>query len=107
MLGHYRRAAYDITASYSLESGTDAVVVAVGFDSDSESEGGDRGFELPPAQNELIKQLAAANKNVIVVVTSGGAVDMVPWLDRVPPLFPAWDPGQAGATALAHILVGE
>ena len=48
--------------------------MAVGFDSDSESEGGDHGFELPPAQDELIKQIATANKNLIVVVTSGGAV---------------------------------
>jgi beta-glucosidase len=94
-------------AAKTLASRSDAVVVAVGFDSDSESEGGDRGFELPPTQNELIKQLAAANKNVIVVVTSGGAVDMVPWLDRVPVLFQAWYPGQEGGTALAQMLFGE
>jgi len=94
-------------AAKTLASRSDAVVVAVGFDSDSESEGGDRGFELPPAQNELIKQLAAANKNVIVVVTSGGAVEMVPWLDRVPALFQAWYPGQEGGTALAQMLFGE
>ena len=94
-------------AAKTLASRSDAVVVAVGFDSDSESEGGDRGFELPPAQNELIKQIAAANKNAIVVVTSGGAVDMVPWLDRVPALFQAWYPGQEGGTALAQMLFGE
>src|SRR5258706_14164136 len=94
-------------AAKTLASRSDAVIVAVGFDSDSESEGGDRGFELPPAQNELIKQLAAANKNVIVVVTSGGAVDMVPWLDRVPALFQAWYPGQEGGTALAQLLFGQ
>ncbi len=47
-------------------------MLAVGFDPDSESEGADRTFQLPPAQGELINQIAAANKNTIVVVTSGG-----------------------------------
>ena len=41
------------------------------------------------------------------MVTSGGAVDMVPWLDRVPALFQAWYPGQEGGTALAQMLFGE
>ena len=91
----------------TLAANSDAVVVAVGFDPDSESEGGDRAFQLPPAQDELIKQLAAANKNVIVVVTSGGAVDMAPWLDRVPALFEAWYSGQEGGSALAQLLFGE
>jgi beta-glucosidase len=81
--------------------------VAVGFNPDSESEGSDRTFQLPPAQDELIEQLAAANKNIIVVVTSGGAVDMRSWLDHVPALFEAWYPGQAGGTALAQLLFGE
>jgi beta-glucosidase len=94
-------------AAKTLASRSDAVVVAVGFDPDSESEGGDRGFRLPPAQDELIQQLAAANKNVIVVVTSGGAVDMTEWLDRVPALFQAWYPGQEGGTSLAQLLFGE
>ena len=94
-------------AARALASRSDAVVVAVGFDPDSESEGGDRSSQLPPAQNELIKQLAAANKNTIVVVTSGGAVDMNPWLDHVPALFQAWYPGQEGGTALAQLLFGE
>jgi beta-glucosidase len=91
----------------ALASRSDAVVVAVGFDPESESEGGDRGFQLPPAQDELVQQLAAANKNVIVVVTSGGAVDTATWLDRVPALFQAWYPGQEGGTALAQLLFGE
>src|SRR5258706_9716211 len=91
-------------AAKTLASRSDAVIVAVGFDSDSEREGGDRGFELPPAQNELLKQLAAANKNVIVVGTSGGAVDKVPWLHRGPALFEAWYTPQDGGTALAQML---
>ena len=94
-------------AAKALASKVDAVVLAVGFDPDSESEGADRAFQLPPAQDELINQVAAANKNTIVVVTSGGAVDMNAWLDHVPALLESWYAGQAQGTALAQLLFGE
>jgi beta-glucosidase len=105
--GIVRSEAVVTAAARALASRSDAAVVAVGFDPDSESEGGDRTFQLPPGQEELIQQLAAANKNTIVVVTSGGAVDMERWLDQVPALFQAWYPGQEGGTALAQLLFGE
>ena len=85
----------------------DAVVLAVGFDTASEGESADRTFRLPPGQDELINQIVAANKNTIVVVTSGGGVDMSSWIDHVPALFEAWYPGQEGGTALAQLLFGE
>ena len=85
----------------------DAVVLAVGFDPSTEGESGDRTFRLPPGQDELINQIAAANKNTIVVVTSGGGVDMTGWVDHVPALFEAWYPGEEGGTALAQLLFGE
>ncbi|HKV42185.1 MAG TPA: glycoside hydrolase family 3 C-terminal domain-containing protein [Blastocatellia bacterium] len=90
-----------------IASKADAVVVTVGFDSTTESEGADRTFTLPPGQNELIQQMAAANKNTIVVITSGGAVDMSPWISNVPAVVEAWYPGQEGGTALADILLGK
>ncbi|HJQ35179.1 MAG TPA: glycoside hydrolase family 3 C-terminal domain-containing protein [Pyrinomonadaceae bacterium] len=90
-----------------MASKADAVVVAVGFDAETESEGADRSFALPPGQDDLIREMAAANKNTIVVVTSGGGVDMTGWVDRVPALVQAWYPGQEGGTALAEILLGD
>lgn len=84
-----------------------AVVLAVGFDPSSESEGGDRTFSLPPGQDQLINEMAAINKNTIVVITSGGSVDMSSWGDRVGAILQAWYPGQEGGTALAEILRGE
>jgi beta-glucosidase len=85
----------------------DAVVVAVGFDQSSEGESADRMFALPPGQDELIKQIAAVNQNTIVVLTSGGSVDMSAWVERVPGLVQAWYPGEEGGTALAQLLFGE
>jgi beta-glucosidase len=72
-----------------------------------ESEGADRTFRLPAGQDELIREAAAANKNTVVVLTSGGGVDMNEWLGRVPALIQAWYPGQEGGTALAEILFGD
>src|SRR5262249_51506696 len=84
----------------------DAVVVAVGYDADTEREGADRPLRLPPGQDPLIQQIAAANPRTIVAVTGGGNVDMEPWIDRVPALIQAWYPGEEGGTALARLLVG-
>jgi beta-glucosidase len=91
----------------ALAQQSDAVVVAVGYDPETESEGGDRTFGLPFGQDRLIQEIAAANQNTIVVITSGGGVDMNSWLDRVPALIEAWYPGQEGGTALAEIIFGD
>jgi len=90
-----------------LAATSDVAVVCAGFDSESEAESADRTFRLPLGQDELIQEMAAANKNTIVVMTSGGSVDMNSWLDRVPALVQAWYPGQEGGTALAEILFGD
>jgi beta-glucosidase len=93
-------------AARTLAAKADAVVIAAGFDPDSESEGSDRTFSLPFGQEELIRELAPLNKNTIVAVTSGGGVDPGEWLDRVPALLELWYPGERGGTALAEILFG-
>jgi len=85
----------------------DAVIVCVGFDPSTESEGSDRTFRLPGGQDALIEQLAAINKNVVVVLTAGGNVDMTRWIEKVPALLHAWYPGQEGGTALAQVLFGD
>jgi beta-glucosidase len=91
----------------ALAAKADVVVVAAGFSPDTESEGADRTFRLPPGQDALIRQMAATNKSTVVVLTSGGAVDATRWIDSVPALVEAWYPGQGGGTALAQILLGD
>jgi beta-glucosidase len=91
----------------ALAAKADVVVVAAGFDPENESEAADRTFRLPPGQDELIREMAEANKNTVVVITSGGGVDMGAWVERVPALVQAWYPGQEGGTALAEILLGQ
>jgi beta-glucosidase len=85
----------------------DAVIICVGFDPKTEGEGFDRTIQLPGGQDELIRQISAVNKNVIVVLTAGGNVDMTRWMENVPAILHAWYPGQEGGTALAQILFGD
>jgi beta-glucosidase len=91
----------------ALAEKADAVILCVGFDPSTETEGADRTFQLPAGQDELIQQIASVNKNTIVVLTAGGNVDMSRWIDRVPGLIQAWYPGQEGGTALAQIVFGD
>lgn len=72
-----------------------------------DSEGGDRiSYGLPYGQNELIDELYKANKNVVVVIVSGNAVEM-PWVDRVPSIVQSWYLGSIGGEALADVLTGK
>jgi beta-glucosidase len=91
----------------ALAAKADAVVICVGFDDKTEAEGFDRPFQLPGGQDELIRQISAVNKNVIVVLTAGGNVETSRWVENVPAILHAWYPGQEGGTALAQILLGD
>lgn len=85
----------------------DAVVVAVGYNPSTESEGIDRTFSLPWGQDALIEAVADANPHTVVTLTAGGAVDTRRWLDKVPALLHTWYPGQEGGAAVAEVLFGK
>ena len=85
----------------------DVVVLSVGFDSETEGEGHDRTYELPPGQEELIKAVTAANPHTIVVLTSGGSVATSDWLDHVPAFIESWYGGSEAGKALAEVLTGR
>jgi beta-glucosidase len=106
-LGIVRRGSLVNEEVRRMAAKADAVVVAAGFDPETESEGADRTFSLPTGQDELIQEMAAANRHTVVVVTSGGGTDMSRWVERVPAVLQAWYPGQEGGTALAEILLGD
>ncbi|HEU4388174.1 MAG TPA: glycoside hydrolase family 3 C-terminal domain-containing protein [Blastocatellia bacterium] len=106
-LGITKRGTFVEQDAKLIAAKADAVVIAAGFEPETETEGGDRGFQLLPGQDELIREIVAANRNTVVVITSGGSVDMASWVDRVPAIIEAWYPGQEGGTALADILLGD
>jgi beta-glucosidase len=95
------------TSALEAARKADVVILCVGYDPSLEGEAFDRSFRLPGNQDALISKIAGVNKNVIVVLTAGGNVDMTRWIDKVPGLIHAWYPGQEGGTALAQLLFGE
>ena len=81
-------------------------VVVVGSADGTESEGYDRkSLALPGRQDELVRRVAAANPNTVVVVNSGTPV-LMPWADQVAAILQVWFPGQAFGEALAETLTG-
>jgi len=85
----------------------DAVIVAAGFNSKTERENHDRTYSLPEGQEGLIAAAAALNKNTVVVINSGGEVDITPFMDDVAAIIMAWYGGQEGGKALADIISGK
>ncbi|MGO4108157.1 beta-glucosidase H [Paenibacillus sp. YAF4_2] len=80
---------------------------AVVFVNDYMTENFDKpNLRLPGEQNQLIKAVAEANPNTIVVLNTGGPVEM-PWVDKVKGVIEAWYPGQQGGEAIAKVLFGD
>jgi beta-glucosidase len=85
----------------------DVAIVVVGSAEGTESEGFDREtMGLPGRQDELVRRVAAANPNTVVVVNSGMPV-LMPWADDVAAIIQVWFGGQALGEALAEVLSGD
>jgi beta-glucosidase len=75
---------------------------------DSFTLGGDRGdLHLKPADVELIRAVAGANKNTCVSIVAGSAVIVEEWKEMVPAILIQWYSGMEGGSALANILSGD
>jgi len=85
----------------------DVTVVFVGLAESDESEGFDRfDIDLPVAQVELIRAVAAVSPRTVVVLSSGGIVSLEDWHDDVDAVLAGFLLGQAGGGALADLLTG-
>jgi beta-glucosidase len=90
-----------------MAAAADVVVVSVGFNRPTESEGLDRTFNLPWGQDALVDAVLAVNPHVIVSYTGGVGADLRRWIDKVPALVATYYPGQEGGTAFAEVLFGQ
>ena len=81
-------------------------IVCIGRNGEWDTEGSDLdSIELPGLQNDLVRAVAAANPKTIVVLQTGGPVEM-PWLGDVAAVLEAWYPGQEAGNAIADVLTG-
>lgn len=90
-----------------LAEQADIVLLYIGLDEISESEGLDRShMKLPQSQIDLLEAVAAANPNVVAVMSAGSAVEM-PWLPKVKALVHGYLCGQAGASSVLKVIMGQ
>ena len=90
-----------------LAKKADIVLLYIGLDEISESEGLDRShMRLPQSQVDLIEAVAAVNPNIVAVMSAGSAVEM-PWLPRVKALVHGYLCGQAGASSVLKVIMGD
>jgi beta-glucosidase len=84
----------------------EVAIVVVGTNDEWESEGADRrAMELPLAQDDLVRAVAAVNPRTVVVLNTGSPVPM-PWLDDVAAVLQVWFGGQELGDGLADVLTG-
>ncbi|KAL7272907.1 hypothetical protein RUND412_004259 [Rhizina undulata] len=96
-----------ISRAAKLAEASDVAVIIAGMNNEWESEGYDRhSMDLPGHQTKLIRAVASANQNTVVVIQSGCAVSM-PWIDEVGAVVMAWYQGQEAGRALADVLIGN
>jgi beta-glucosidase len=88
----------------------DVTIVVAGLNRQRpfDCEGTDRkDLKLPYGQDALIQQVVQANPRTIVVLVSGGPVEMDAWLAQVPAVVQAWYGGMEAGTAIAGVLFGD
>lgn len=100
-----------IDEAVDIAKKVDYVVLVMGLDQTQEREELDRiDLVLPGKQEELINSVArAAKKPVILVILSGGPVDISAAKNdnKIGGILWAGYPGQAGGAALAEIIFGD
>jgi beta-glucosidase len=70
--------------------------------------GGDRTrLDLPDVQQELIKEIHALGKPVVLVLLNGSALAVNWEKDNIPAIIETWYGGQAAGQALADVIFGD
>jgi beta-glucosidase len=94
-----------IKQAVAVASKASVAVIVTGI---KEGEFQDRAIlSLPGHQEELIRQIAATGKPVVVILTGGSAITMSRWLSKVDGVLNVWYPGEEGGNAVADILFGD
>jgi beta-glucosidase len=102
----------------SIAKRADAIVMCMGLTARMEGEemdividgfnAGDRTkIDLPRPQQELIRQIHATGKPVILVLLNGSALAVNWEQQHVPAILEAWYPGQAAGNAIADVIFGD
>ena len=96
----------EIDHAAEVAAGADVALVCVGRSAEWDTEGWDLpDMTLPGLQNQLVEAVATRASRTVVLLQTGGPVEM-PWLDSVDAVLEGWYPGQEAGHAFADILTG-
>ncbi len=86
----------------------DAVILALGESGDMSGEAGSRAYlDLPGNQQQLLEDVVATGKPVVLLVFSGRPL-VLDWAQKhVPAIMEAWFPGTEAGHAIADVLYGD
>jgi beta-glucosidase len=87
---------------------SDVVLIFGGLNHDFDTESFDRqNMDLPYGQEVLIREVAKANPNTVVVMIAGSPVKLAGVVNRVPAILWSWYGGMEAGNAVADILSGK
>ncbi|MBL1224090.1 glycoside hydrolase family 3 N-terminal domain-containing protein [Enterococcus sp. BWR-S5] len=87
---------------------SDVVILALGESSEETGEAASKAeICLPEYQIKLVKRMAAANKNLVVVLFNGRPLDLTAIEPYAKSIVEVWFPGSEGGRAIAETLIGQ
>lgn len=97
----------DIAEAAKAAAEAETALVFVGRSGEWDTEGSDlENITLPGRQDELVAAVLAANPNAVIVLQTGGPIEM-PWVSNAKAILQAWYPGQECGNAIADVLFGD
>lgn len=97
-----------IKEACSIVKKSDIVVLAVGENGIMSGENTSRtDLTLPGNQEELVAEISALGKPVILVVFAGRPLVLTNIIDKVDAVLFVWQPGALGGAAIADVLFGD
>ena len=97
----------DIQQAVQAAAAAETAILCVGRSGEWDTEGSDlKSIALPGRQNDLISAVLDANPRTVIVLQTGGPVEM-PWLDKASTVLQAWYPGQEAGNAITDVLFGD
>ncbi len=95
-------------AAVAAAKDADKVVMCIGEHMVQTGEGASRGdITIPENQLKILREVAAVNDNIAVVLFGGRPVDLREVKELAKAILVVWMPGTEGGNAIADVLLGE